>query len=303
MCKTKQVDESVHEPSSAPARTIPIHQWTHTGTKVRILKCVDEDGRGYGGFQWPKSGPVAPESWSPEPTCDSGGLFGWPWGLGRDGKQPNYSGVWIVFEADPSDVIDLGGKVKARCGDVIYYGDWWTAAYMVEPGRIAWIEHAARGAASATGESGAASATGERGAASATGESGAASATGESGAASATCWSGAASATGWRGAASATGLSGAASVTGESGAASATGERGAASATGERGAAAVTGEHSTIEIGSRCAGVAVCESVYWRVRAGALLLCRWHTGFRLLTTDGLADGALVHIVLGEIVQD
>jgi hypothetical protein len=234
------MDESVHEPSSAPARTIPIHQWTHTGTKVRILKCVDSHGRGYGGFQWPRSGHVEPEQWSPEPTCESGGLFGWAWGLGRDGKSPDYSSAWIVFEADPADVIDLGGKVKARCGDVIYYGDWWTAAYMVEPGRIAWIEHAARGAASATGERGAASATGERG---------------------------------------------------------------AASATGERGAAAVTGEHSTIEIGSRCAGVAVCESVYWRVRAGALLLCRWHTGFRLLTTDGLADGALVHIVLGEIVQD
>jgi hypothetical protein len=50
---------------------------------------------------------------------------------------------------------------------------------------MAWVHQAARGAASATGESGAASATGERGAASATGKDGTAIALGPEGRASA----------------------------------------------------------------------------------------------------------------------
>ncbi len=219
----------------------PVWQWTHDGDKVLLVKCVNKDGTSYGGFQWPESGPVEAPDWDPEPKC-GGGLHGWPWGIGIGaGKEPDYSGRWLVFAADPEDVVWVDDKAKCRKAEVVYCGPWWGAYARILPGREAWIQHAASGAASATGWRGAASATGKRGAASATGWRGAASATGESGAASATGERGAASATGERGAASATGYSGAASATGWRGAASATGESGAASATGQRGAASATG--------------------------------------------------------------
>ena len=222
----------------------PRHLWTNGGDSVLLLKCVLKDGTSYRGFQWPLTvgATVEAPDWNPVAECGSG-LHGWPWGFSLgDGKDPDWSGVWLVFAADPATVVDLGGKVKVPRGVIRYVGDWVGATAFVLSGQMAWVEHAASGAASATGWRGAASATGESGAASATGESGAASATGESGAASATGERGAASATGESGAASATGESGAASATGERGAASATGERGAASATGERGAASATGE-------------------------------------------------------------
>ena len=140
-----------------------------------------------------------------------------------EGKDCEWNALWQVYGVKPSDIINLGGKVKFRTGVLRFIGTWDSATNFVLSGQMAWVHHSARGAASATGErgsasatgeSGSASATGERGAASATGWSGSASAIGESGAASATGWSGAASATGWRGAASATGESGSAFVTG-----------------------------------------------------------------------------------------
>ena len=224
------------------SRTTPAHKWTHDGKKVLLVKCVEADGTSYGGFVWPESGHVEPDNWSDEPTCESGGLFGWPWGIGIGcGKLPDYKGRWIVFAASPDEVVDLGDKCKARCGEVIYCGDWYTALRMVDAGRVAWCEHTSIGAASSTGYRGAASSTGYRGAASSTGHGGAASSTGYSGAASSTGHGGAASSTGHGGAASSTGERGAASSTGERGAASSTGYRGAASSTGYRGAASSTG--------------------------------------------------------------
>ncbi len=179
----------------------PRHQWTHDGVEILILKCVEKDGTSYGGFQWPLTvgATVEAPDWNPAPACGQG-LHGWPWGFSMgDGKDPDWSGAWIVFGALPSDVVDLDGKVKARCGTIRFVGGWADATAFVLSGQMAWVHHAAQGAASATGGRGAASATGERGAASATGGSGAASATG---------WSGAASATGAASAAVVTGLYG-----------------------------------------------------------------------------------------------
>ena len=181
-------------PAIGSIQATPPHQWTHDGEHVLILKCVNADMTSHNGFVWPQSGPVRPDTWSRNPDCESGGLFGWPWGLSfGDGKQPQYDGKWIIFRAHPADVILVGGKCKAvpnddkgRCPEVVYCGDYAGALAGVLPGQIAWVQHAASGAASATGMRGAASATGWRGAASATGERGAASATGARGAASAT---------------------------------------------------------------------------------------------------------------------
>jgi len=291
------------------ATITPVHRWTHDGDKVLLVKCVGPDGTSYGGFQWPESGAVKSPNWSEEATCDTGGLFGWPWGVGiGGGKEPSFSGRWIVFAADPDTVVDLGDKAKVPRAEVVYYGNWWGALLAIDAGRIAWTEHAASGAASATGWSGAASATGESGAASATGWRGAASATGASGAASATGASGAASATGWRGAASATGASGAASATGASGAASATGWRGAASATGESGAAVGTRDGVTLEAGPGGACITTANTAFWRVHEEAVFIQRYRTeeGWKTVVFSpaeyGLQQGDLVMIEKGQVTQ-
>jgi len=139
---------------------IPAHRWTHDGDKVLIVKCVGKDGRTYNDFRWPKSGPVVSPNWSTEASCESGGLFGWPWGLGiGGGKEPDYTVPWVVFACPLRDddgkpnIIALDGKCKAHRGEVVYFGDWWGAIMLIDAGRIAWIKQAARGAASATGES------------------------------------------------------------------------------------------------------------------------------------------------------
>src|SRR3990167_3909878 len=160
---------------------IPSHQWTHDGAKVRLLKFVAADGVSHSGFRWPESGPVicpraeADRATALTPTCDSGGLFGWPWGIGPGGgKHQDYQGRWIVFEADPADVVMVDGDKAKVIGpaEVIFSGPWWLAWTRVLDGAIAWTQHAASGAASATGGRGAASATGGGGAAAGAGGGG-----------------------------------------------------------------------------------------------------------------------------------
>jgi|GEM_PF-3804908 len=190
------------------AEKTPFHQWTDEKGRVLIVKCLNKDGTSHNGFMWPKSGKVAIPKNSTKNDCESGGLFGWAWGIGvGDGKDPNACSPWLVFAAKPEHVIVVedGPKVKACVSsedaevEVVYYGDMATAMYITSQQRVAWVMHNSDGKASATGEMGSASATGWSGSASATGESGSASATGWSGSASATGWSGSASATGWSG--------------------------------------------------------------------------------------------------------
>ena len=267
----------------------PIHQWTHTGDRVLLVKCINRDGTSYNGFVWPKEGPVKPEEWSRDPTCESGGLFGWPWGIGcGEGRDPDACADWIVFSVKPENVIDCGGKSKAVPGEdgdlplVVYRGSQGGAMYHTLSGRIAWIEARSSGSASATGDRGSASATG---------------------------YSGSASATGYSGSASATGSSGSASATGDSGSASATGDRGSASATGDRGIAITARDYSTVEVAN---GVAVCtaDKFYWKVTKGAVLICRWgdpkkqgHFPFKIFKSSKANIGKTIKIQLGKIVED
>ncbi len=167
----------------------PVHQWTNAAGRVLILKCVAADGTSFENFKWPESGAVKPAKCKPDDDCNTGGLFGWPNGIGfGDGKAPDYAGRWIVFSAPPSQVYQCGtgGKVKVAAATpdevdavVEFYGDWWGAMDYIGPSMRAWIQHAARGAASSTGDRGAASSTGYSGAASSTGDRGAACITGE----------------------------------------------------------------------------------------------------------------------------
>lgn len=317
------------------AKTTPIHQWTHDGDRVLLVRCGRD---GYGGFVYPTSGPVccpkaaANREAARKPTCNSGGLFGWPWGVGiGEGKIPQYDADWPVISARVEDVIAVDGKAKVigPC-EVVYCGPWQEALEFVRPGQLAWILATTRGVASVTGGcgvaaatgrigaalttggcgaasatewSGVASATGRSGVASATGRGGAAAATGRDGAALTTGGFGTAAATGWGGTAAATGENGAASATGERGAASATGRDGAASATGERGVASAAGEMSIIEVGPLAAGVCTSEEFTWIAHPGAVLLCRWFGcggGYRTLTCEGVADGSRLRVVRGVI---
>lgn len=111
-----------------------IHKWSHKD-KIYILKNVNADGTSFGGFKWPTSGPVESPNWSPEPDTNSGGLFGWPWGIGMgEGKTISNEDQWVVFTADPKEVVQVGRKVKAPRGEVIYYGDFPGAVSVLLPG-------------------------------------------------------------------------------------------------------------------------------------------------------------------------
>jgi hypothetical protein len=117
---------------------------------VLLVKTVAADGTSYGGFVWPRSGPVDPGPCSREPTCQSGGLFGWPWGTGcGDGRDVEADGLAIVFAARPENVVlvDEGPKAKAVTGadgclpEVVFAGSFPAAMARVAEGRARWIEH------------------------------------------------------------------------------------------------------------------------------------------------------------------
>lgn len=121
-------------------KTPSIYTWAPDG-KVLLLKTIYRDGTSYGGFSWPKSGPVKAKTWSPEPTCESGGLFGWPWGFGfGEGMIPDFLGIWVVFAADPETVVPMGYKAKVPEAEVVYYGDFIGALQCLLPGIRAWEE-------------------------------------------------------------------------------------------------------------------------------------------------------------------
>ena len=186
---TEAKNQTTKSGQAEQTQVTPLHQWTHDGKRVLIVKCVDKDGKGYQGFQWPTSGPVRPLKCSTAPDCDSGGLFGWAWGLNiGGGKDPDYSGIWIVYAADPAQVILVENeKVKVAAdtpenvqAEVLYYGTWAGALEFTRQGRLAWLNHVseecARRCEGATersdGTSGASAATGVGGIAALTGELG-----------------------------------------------------------------------------------------------------------------------------------
>jgi hypothetical protein len=57
-----------------------------------------------------------------------------------------------------------------------------------------------------------------------------------------------------------------------------------------------------IEVGPTAAGVVTAEKFTWHVHIGAIVLHRWLDGFALMTTEGLAEGAFVSVVKGEIAS-
>ena len=175
---------------------------------VRLLRTCDANGKSHNGFPWPLTVGALVEApdWNDRAAC-GGGLHGLREGFGNFGLLSDSSdAVWMVVEAEASEIVDVDDKVKAPRVRVALVGDRLHAVRFSQD--EFWTRLRAQampGAQYATGFSGHASATGFRGHASATGDSGHASATGFSGHASATGDSGHASATGVSGHASAAG--------------------------------------------------------------------------------------------------
>ena len=169
---------------------IPVHQWTNGGDEVLVIRFVSKDGKSSSDrlingekvtaepFQHPMAvgETVTAPDWDSSAKC-GGGIHGWPWAMSLgDGKECDWDALWQVYAVKHEDVVvvepNLPGKIKFRTGVLRFLGTWDGATNFVLAGQMAWVHHAARGAASATGESGAASATGWRGAAFVTGTSG-----------------------------------------------------------------------------------------------------------------------------------
>ena len=91
--------------------------------KILMLRTCNADMSSYNGFLWPESGPVECPDWDPVPECGYG-LHGLPWGEG-DGSLLDWGedAKWLVWEAEASAVVDIGGKSKAPKGTVVHCGD------------------------------------------------------------------------------------------------------------------------------------------------------------------------------------
>jgi hypothetical protein len=61
---------------------IDLATYTVPPGRALILRTCDKDMRSHGGFQWPRSGPVAAPDWRPVAEC-GGGLHGFLRGEGE----------------------------------------------------------------------------------------------------------------------------------------------------------------------------------------------------------------------------
>jgi hypothetical protein len=104
-----------------------------TPTHVLILRTCGVDMKSYGGFVWPESGPVEAVDWDQKPKCGSG-LHGLLWGEGDLSLLGDEPKKWQVVKVNPSEgMVDLGGKVKFKKGEVVHCGTLTTALkYLLE---------------------------------------------------------------------------------------------------------------------------------------------------------------------------
>jgi hypothetical protein len=126
------------------------HEYTNADGKVLLVKCLNQTrGNKYNSFIWPKSGKVPIPKNSRLNDCQSGGFFGWPWGIGIGCDHPAIpSQPWIVISVDPKNIIgnvENKAKSKACCDDdmaeveIVYDGDMAGAMYFTSQGRIQWM--------------------------------------------------------------------------------------------------------------------------------------------------------------------
>ena len=99
--------------------------------KVLVLRTCDQDMKSHGGFQWPTSGHVSAPDWKDNKECGNG-LHGLLWGQGDYSlTSSDDSAKWLAVEVDEDSIVDLDSKVKFPAGNVVYAGDYATAATIV----------------------------------------------------------------------------------------------------------------------------------------------------------------------------
>ena len=129
------------------------HEWTHTGKEVLILKCVEPDGSSFNGFKWPLKVGATVEcpDFDPSNKC-SGGLHGWPWGIGiGEGITPKWQGRWIVYSPGSGRIVgnlEGGRKCKTEQGVIRFVGNWTDATRFVLAGQMALVFECSRSATS-----------------------------------------------------------------------------------------------------------------------------------------------------------
>ena len=258
---------------------IPMHQWCHDGNEVLLVKCVDKDGKSYGGFQWPQSGQVETPA-SRQPDCNSGGLFGWPWGLNLGGeKDPDYGGRWIVFSSPPENVILVDNekaKVAPKEGEtiaratVLFYGSWFEALRYCALGRVAWIKHNARSSAESSGYSSSAESSGDRSSAASSGDRSSA------------------ESSGYNSSAASSGDRSSAESSGDSSSAASSGYSSSAASSGDSSPSIAAGDYS-----SASSKICAYAGLYGRVRGnigGALVLAFETKDKKIVAKAAIIDG-------------
>ena len=99
--------------------------------RVLVLRSCNADMTSYGGFKWPESGHIEAFDWNTTVRCGNG-LHGFLWGEGNGSLAYWDEGAkWLVVSVEESTIIDLGGKVKYRSGEVVFCGDSKSAAQYV----------------------------------------------------------------------------------------------------------------------------------------------------------------------------
>jgi len=237
---------------------IPIHQWTHDGTKVLLVKQIErnrttggmdkEDGTTAPVITWPESGIVECPDWDPKPKCGNG-IHAWPWGMFLgEGKDVDATLPFLVLAATPSDVVSIdGGKVKAKSVEVVHNGSLSSAMYFTQSGRIAWIVEDSKknNDGYTTGDRSSQSSTGERSSQSSTGHRSSQSSTGDQSSQSSTGYRSSQSSTGYQSSQSSNGDQSSQSSTGHQSSQSSTGYRSSQSSTGYQSSQSSNGERSS----------------------------------------------------------
>lgn len=92
--------------------------------QVLVLRACRADMSSRNSFVWPESGYVECHDWLPTADCGNG-LHGWLHGHGTERACLYWDDncKWLVVKVNVKDIIDLEGKVKFKCGEVVFCGD------------------------------------------------------------------------------------------------------------------------------------------------------------------------------------
>ena len=111
-----------------------------TAETVLVLRTCSADMTSYGGFKWPKRGPVSTPAWLDNYECGNG-LHGWLWGEGDGslGQVDAPDAKWLVVRVLASEVRHGSGHLIGKCkfprGYVVHCGDRKSATeYIVKHG-------------------------------------------------------------------------------------------------------------------------------------------------------------------------